>query len=103
MEEENPLKEEETKPEEKKEEEIVNINLDSEETLVDRAAKNAELLKKENERFEENLKKQEKYLVDESMRGRSFANMKQEKKEDTPEEYADKVLTGEINPFKNES
>ena len=66
--------------------------------LLDDAQKLATSLKEQNDRTEELLKKQEELQIKQSLGGHASAGQPQEEvKEETPAEYRDKVMSGELN------
>ncbi len=85
---------EEEKPQEETKEEVK----EEEKTQTQTLAMTVEMLKKENDRHEDLLRKQEELTAKNLLSGTSDAASKpQETKEETPAEYAKKVLSGEIN------
>jgi len=71
--------------------------------LVDNAYDAAERLEEANEKQEELLERQEALFAKQLLSGKAEAGQKpQAPKELSDEEYAEKVLTGEINPLTTE-
>lgn len=94
---------------EKKEEEPAASNVGEgnkpeEITLIAKANEAAERLELANKKQEELLNRQEKLLAERILSGKSTGGdlLIQEKKELTPEEAADLVLKGQLNPFKSD-
>jgi len=69
--------------------------------LISRADAAAERLEAANKKQEELLKRQENLEARRAISGRSEMGGKEEKKEETPEEYARKLQSGEVNPLKD--
>ena len=67
--------------------------------LLTRANAAADRLQQENAKMKENLKKVEQIQAEQIVRGTALGNMMPEKKEESPEEYAQKVLEGKENPL----
>ena len=87
MEEEKQM--EEPKAEEPQEEENV--------SAIDAATKLKDLIKAENDRREEILKREEKLHAERMLAGTAGGGVpKEEPKEETPEEYKNRVMRGEI-------
>jgi len=78
-------KKEEVKPEEVKEP-----------TLLEKAEKTAERIEKANAEMKELLERQEKVESNKILGGRSEAGQATEKKEETPAEYAKRVMSGKV-------
>lgn len=91
----------EEKPEEKSEEEKPEGEEspagDKKETLIENAIKAAERLEKANKDMEKNLKKMEELTVESALAGRAVLGGK--KPQLTPEQYAEEVREGRINPL----
>ena len=92
------LDEEEDDEEDKEEE---NFDEQSKE-LIKKAEDAATALERENERMEKNLDRQEKNIdrqdklnVEKALSGKAETGI--EKKEETPKEYAERVMTGEVD------
>jgi len=64
--------------------------------LVTKAVKSAEQLMEQNDRLELNIKKLEDLQAEEALSGRSFGGSKVDPVEDTPAEYARKVMEGKV-------
>ena len=80
---------EEPKVEEPKEEENI--------SAIDAATKLKDLIKAENDRREEILKREEKLQAERMLAGTAGGGVpKEEPKEETPEEYKNRVMRGEI-------
>ena len=93
------MDEKETPKEDKKKESVVtkDAGLQSETTSeLDRADAIAERQKKENDRREEILRREEALEARRMLGGRAEAGQTQEKKEETPQEYKDRILRGEL-------
>ena len=73
-------------------ENITQEKVSKNEEMVERANAAAGRLEEANKRLEKNLKEQEKLQVIENLGGKAEA--KDEKVEETPEEYKDKVMGG---------
>ena len=74
--------------------------------LIEQANSAAERLERANEKTEELVRRQEELAAREVLGGRSEAGnrpVKEEEKELTPQEYANLVRKGEINPLSVES
>ena len=86
--------------EEKKEEKQEEVK-DPEPVLspIEQANKAAERLEAANKAQEELLLRQEKLIAEARLGGKTFLSGKEEKKEETDEEYAMKVRNGQINPL----
>ena len=67
--------------------------------LVDKANEAADRLEKENERMEANVKIQEQMKVEKTLSGTADAGQPA-KKEETPKEYADRVMAGDLDDKK---
>lgn len=71
------------------------------ESLISAANNAADRLEKANKEMAALIEKQERILAEQRLGGRSEAGQLKEKpKELTPQEYAEKILKGEINPLK---
>jgi len=69
-------------------------------SLLDRANETAQRLEEANKKTEELLNRQEQLMAKEALGGRSEAGKGSIKKEEiSDEEFANKVLKGEINPL----
>ena len=67
-------------------------------SLIDKAAEQADRLKEENTRREKLLEREEKLQARRELGGNSLAGQQQPKpKEETPQEYKDRVLRGDID------
>ena len=66
-------------------------------SMIDGAVLAAEELKKQNDRKEELLKKEEELAAKKILGGRSEAGQEPVKKEETPREYTERVMSGELN------
>lgn len=64
--------------------------------LIARANAAAERLEKANEELEKNLARQEALAVETRLGGQSDAGKSEKKEEESPEEYARKVLANEV-------
>jgi len=65
--------------------------------MVEAANKAAERLEAANKKSEELVKRQEGLAVQSALGGQSAAGQTEEKEEETPAEYAKKVMAGEVN------
>lgn len=71
--------------------------------MISRAADAAKRLEEANIATEELVRRQEELAARNLLGGKSQAGeTKEEEKELSPREYADKIFKGEINPLKNE-
>jgi len=68
----------------------------SEDTIVTRAEEAANRLEKANKEMENKIKKYEKLQVENTLAGRSHGGAV-EKEEESPEDFANKVLSGEAD------
>lgn len=69
----------------------------NEESLLSKSTKIAERMEEANKRAEEILERQEKLMAENILGGRSDAGQKPTPpKEETPQEYKDKVMRGEL-------
>jgi len=96
--------EKEEKKEEKKEEEVKEEEIKEPETtpIIDEANKAAELMRIENDRKEKLIEREEKLAVQNALGGRSEGGAPEVKKEESPTDYAKRVLAGEANPLKDD-
>jgi hypothetical protein len=70
---------------------------ETEPNMVELAQKTAESLKQENERMEANIRKLEEMKAYSVLGGNSDAGkQREEKKEETPQEYKDRILKGKL-------
>jgi len=67
-------------------------DVDKSEDMIDKANDAAERLEQINQKLEVNLERHEKLKVEEILGGKSEAG--KEKKEETPEEYKNKIMDG---------
>jgi len=67
--------------------------------LIEQANTAAERLELANKKREEILQRQEELMAHQRLGGYSEAGMHEQKKEETAEEYSDRVLKGEVNLF----
>lgn len=72
-------------------------------SLIERASSAAERLEKANAQTELLVQRQEDLMARRALEGTTDAGKTEKKVEVSPEEYAQKVLKGEINPFGKES
>lgn len=101
MDEEKETKGEGAKEDAPKESEGTNENSNNGKTsekpsMVDEAEKAAGLMKIENDRKEELLKREEELQAKKILGGKSEAGSVEEKKEETPKEYKDKVMANDL-------
>ena len=73
---------------------------EKESPLIKGAINAAERLEKATEEMNKVVKKAEEIAVENALGGRSFGGEEIKPKIDTPEEYANKILNGEVNPLK---
>jgi hypothetical protein len=73
---------------------------DSTVSLLDEARKVTEEMRKANVETRELLDRRERIAAEEMIHGRALAGMIPTKKEESPEEYAQRVLAGKANPLK---
>ena len=67
-------------------------------TLIEDAHNAADRLEDANARMEELIKRQEFLATEEALGGKSEGGISEEKpKEETPEEYAKRIMRGEVN------
>ena len=66
---------------------------------AERLSKAAERVELANARTEELIQRQERLAAEAIIGGRTTAGIVPEKKEETPEEYAQRVLDGKVNPL----
>ncbi len=94
-------KEEEKKEEEKPAEEPATPKVEDDtyeaEDLIDKANLAAERIEKASEEMSKNLDRQERQSVEKTLSGKAKATGPQEK-EETDEEYAERVMSGEVEP-----
>lgn len=64
--------------------------------MIDAANKAAERLEKANEEQKEILARQEELMAKNALGGKAEAGETNEKKEETPAEYAKRVMSGEV-------
>ena len=101
MADENEEKKPEDSPAEKqedadKEDKKAQNNIDRGEDMIDKANEAAERLEKANQQNLENLERQERLKVEKTLGGKSEAGA--EKKEETPEEYKNRIMEGSDEP-----
>ena len=71
--------------------------------LIERANEAAERLEEANKKQEELLRRQEELAAETALGGRANAGMIPPKPAElTPQEYAEKVRAGEVNPLKDD-
>lgn len=88
------------KEEPKKDEPVEQANMAPSSTdLIDRANEAAQRLEKANKTLEKNLARQEALQVEKTLGGN--ADVRQAPKEETPQEYKDRVMRGEFNDQRN--
>ena len=69
---------------------------------IDRANEAAERMARQNDRKEELIKREEKLAVQKALGGSSEAGKKsEEKKEESPADYAKRVMSGDLNDKKD--
>ena len=81
-------------PEIKKTEETAQESPAKTKSVIQMANEAAERLEKANARHEELLKQEEEIRANNLLLGRGLAGQPQEKKEETPREYADRISKG---------
>ena len=84
---------EEEKPEEEKKEE--EPEEEKKPSMIDEAKTAADRLKAENDRMDANIEKIEKLKAVDMLGGKTDAGVQPEKPEETPAEYAEKVMKNE--------
>lgn len=93
---------EEKKEEDKKEEEPEEETKKDTEQLLDRSEAVVKELDRVNKEKKELLDREEVLQKKAALGGKSEGAVKEEKKPETDEEYADKVMKGEANPLKED-
>jgi hypothetical protein len=71
-------------------------NQEQEQTPVEKVTKNYENLKAANDKVEEELLRAEELKAKIALGGKSMAGQTQETPEETPKEYADKIMKNEV-------
>ena len=89
---------EEEKPQEPEKPEVKEKSEDTVKTLdnIDRANEAAVRLEKANEEKTKLLDREERMKVEERLGGKTEAGQEPEKKEESPEDYADRVMGGNV-------
>ena len=94
------MDEEETQAETKSETDSGDGDKPKNASLVDGAYAAAERIEAANKKQEELIQRQEELIAKQMLAGRTEAGQVKEKpKEETPEEYAEKIRRGEVNPL----
>ena len=65
--------------------------------MIEKAKLAAADLKAQNDRREELISRQERLMAEQKLGGVTNAGTSEEKKEETPKEYKDRVMRGELN------
>jgi len=73
-----------------------------EKTIVDEAREERKLMEEERKKVKEENDRTEKLASERELGGKSSMSKAPAKKEDTPEEYAEKLDRGEVNPLKED-
>ena len=71
-------------------------------TLIDEAREERKLMTEEREKTRAENDRTEKLASEREFGGKSSMSKTPKKKEDTPEEYAEKLERGEVNPLKED-